>query len=182
MSHPKWTPFKYDISIIAAVAQNGVIGRDGGLPWKLPSDLRQFRAITLGHAVIMGRKTFEGLKGGPFDRRFNIVVTRTGNVGYFGGMVEKAMSLEHAVDIARNFTASHQDTQRIFIIGGGEIFREAITFAGHMRITCVRATPEGGVTFPDISPVLWEITHLTPPMQSPLDEAVYNVATYKRRD
>lgn len=169
-----------DLSIIAAVSINGVIGRDDLLPWRLPSDLRQFREITLGHAIIMGRKTFESVKSFPFDKRFNIVVTRSGKLGYFGAIVKKAMDLSHAIDTARNFTR-RSENQRIFIIGGGEIFKEAIDLVDHMRITRVLKEYEGDTVFPEINLDSWDITQTCGPYKSPLDCCRYEVVQYERR-
>lgn len=137
-------------TILAAVAQNGVIGRDGGLPWKLSSDLRRFKADTMGKPVIMGRKTWEGL-GRPLPGRLNIVVTRHGSMRAEGTKI--AGSLDAAISIAREHAPAAQE---ICIIGGGEIYAQAITMADRLRITHVLADVEGDTRFPPIDPYIWE--------------------------
>ncbi len=135
------------VSLVAAVADNGVIGRDGGLPWKLPADLAHFRRLTLGHTVIMGRRTFEEL-GTGLDGRRNLVVTRT--PGYAAPGAETVGSLDAALAMAA-------DEPEVFVIGGGEIYREALPIADRMYLTHVHATVEGDTRFPDFDAVGWKV-------------------------
>jgi dihydrofolate reductase len=144
-----------DIAIYAAVARNGVIGRDGGLPWRLSSDLRRFKTDTMGKPIIMGRKTWEGL-GRALPGRLNIVVTRDRNFAAEGA--EVVSSLEDAVTLARargRCMAGPPD--EICVIGGGEIYRLALPIADRLMITHVEAEPEGDTTFPAIDPATWRI-------------------------
>src|SRR4051794_12023187 len=107
--------YSIPLSLIAAVAENRCIGTENKLPWHLPEDLKRFRAITRGHPVIMGRKTFESI-GRPLPQRQNIVISRDPH--YSAGGVETATSLERAIEKAKA-----QNPQQIFVIGGAEIYR-----------------------------------------------------------
>ena len=129
------------ISIIAAVSKNGVIGVDNKLPWDLPEDLKRFKELTTGNVVIMGRKTYESI-GKPLPNRINIVVTRDKN--FFTPNVIVANSLDSALLKA----GGNKD---IFIIGGGEIYKQSIGFADKLYITEVDMEVEGDTTFPTIS-------------------------------
>ncbi|MCC8019217.1 MAG: dihydrofolate reductase [Rikenellaceae bacterium] len=133
------------ISIIVAVAQNGVIGGDNRLLWHIPEDLRRFKAITTGHPVVMGRKTFESL-GRPLPDRSNVIITRNPDYRAEGAAV--ASSLEKAVDM---FPAEEE----VFIIGGGEIYRQAMPLSDRLYITEVLHNYEGDTVFPVIDPALW---------------------------
>ncbi len=129
------------LSLIVAVAENGVIGRANQLPWRLPEDLQRFRRITTGHPVIMGRKTFESI-GRPLPGRTNIVVSRT---GVFPGTVS-AHSLEEALTEASRASGAGE----IFVIGGGEIYRAALPLATRIHLTRVHSSVEGDATFPEL--------------------------------
>lgn len=126
------------VSIIAAIARNGVIGREGRLPWHLPVDLRRFREITTGHAVIMGRKTFEGL-GHPLPDRTNIVLTRQS--GFMANGVIVANSLVAALETVR-------DDEEVFICGGAEIYKQSLGRADRLYLTLIDADFEGDAFFP----------------------------------
>lgn len=136
------------ISIIAAVAQNGVIGGQNAMPWHIGEDLKRFKAITSGHPVIMGRKTFESL-GKALPNRRNVVITR--NSGYEAPGAEVVESLEEAL-------ALFSPDEEVFIIGGGEIYRQALPLAGRMYITYIYADYEGDTRFPDIDKSQWHET------------------------
>ena len=123
------------ISLIVAIAKNGVIGCEGKMPWHIPEDLRYFKRLTTGHTVIMGRKTFESL-GRPLPNRTNVVVTRQKDYRPEG--VEVVHSLEEAV-------AKHPDA---FVIGGAEIYRQALPLADELYITKVHASYKGDTKFP----------------------------------
>ena len=132
------------VAIIAAVAENGVIGRDGGLPWRLSGDLRRFRALTIGKPVVMGRKTYQSI-GRPLPGRRNIVITR--NSARLSGAVEAAPDLRAALDRAA-IAAAELGADEVFVIGGAAVYREALTMADIIHMTEVHATAEGAVTFP----------------------------------
>lgn len=137
------------IVIIAAVAQNGVIGRDGKIPWRIPSDMANFVESTKGHPVIMGRKTYESIpeKFRPLDRgRTNIVITRhPEKVTFSTEGIHLASSLREAIKIASCFDKG------VFIAGGSEIYREALPLANTLLLTTVCAEVEGDTKFPEIN-------------------------------
>lgn len=136
------------ITLVAAIAEDGVIGRDGGLPWRLSSDLRRFKATTMGKPVIMGRKTWESIPRRPLPGRLNIVVTR--NPGYPAEGAEVARSLAEA--LARADAAGANEA---FVIGGGEIFSQAMPLADRLDVTHVLARIGGDTRFPVIDAREW---------------------------
>ncbi len=141
------------VTILAAVAQNGVIGRDGGLPWKLSGDLKRFKADTMGKPIVMGRKTWQGL-GRPLPGRMNIVVTRDPSFDASGAAL--APTLDEALAIAERRVGFMPDAGgEICVIGGGEIYAQAMTVATRLRITHVLAEVDGDTLFPAIDPGLW---------------------------
>jgi dihydrofolate reductase len=165
------------IVLVAAVAENNVIGAEGGLPWKIRSDLRHFRALTLDKPVIMGRKTFQSI-GKPLDRRTNIVITRDPEFSAEG--VEKAASLDAALALARK-DAERRGTDEIMIIGGAGVFAAAMEFADRLEITHVHDSPEGDVHFPPIDPAVWREEKCEERDAGEDDSASFSVATYLRR-
>jgi len=139
------------VSLIVAVARNGVIGRDGGLPWRLSSDLKRFKTNTIGRPVIMGRKTFQSI-GKPLPDRHNIVVTR--DTGFRVEGVTVAPDVTKALTIARA-KAVNDGAKEVCVIGGGEIYRQTITDADCLVVTYVEAEVEGDTQFPDIDTRTW---------------------------
>lgn len=146
------------ISIIVATAENGVIGKDNQLLWKLSADLKQFRILTTGHSVIMGRKTFESI-GRPLPNRTNIVISRQKDLILPEGVL-KADSLEAAIEIAKN----HAGNEEIFIIGGGKVYEQALKITDKVYLTEVKASIEGDAFFPAFHANEWkEITRISHP-------------------
>lgn len=145
------------VSLIAAVARNGVIGRDGRLPWHLPADLKRFRRLTTGHHVIMGRRTFESI-GKPLAGRTNLVLSRDPALRPFG--VEVLRSLEEALQLAKR-----RGEEEAFVIGGSEVYRRALPLADRIYLTRVGADVEGDVRFPSLDPGEW--TEKTDEVHSP---------------
>lgn len=137
-----------NVTMIAAVGRNGVIGDGVSMPWHLPADLKHFKATTLGHTMIMGRRTFESI-GRPLPGRRTIVITRQPDWRHPD--VETAHSLTDAF-----FLAGPGD--EVFVVGGGEVYREAMPYAVRLVITHVDQEPEGSVTFPAIDPQAWAET------------------------
>lgn len=135
------------LTLIAAVARNGVIGKDNRLPWHLPADLRHFKTLTTGHAVIMGRKTWESLpeKFRPLPGRQNIVITR--NAAYSAPGASVAASLPEAVAVATGKEA--------FVIGGAELYKAALPLADRLQLTELDAAFEGDTWFPERDPLQW---------------------------
>jgi dihydrofolate reductase len=137
------------LSLIAAIADNGVIGRQGGLPWRLGSDLKRFRALTMGHPLIMGRRTFASIPK-PLDGRDSIVVTRKSLSPDRSGLYF-APSLEAAIALARE-RADQLGVQEMFVIGGAGLFTEALPLAGRIYLTRVHGAPDGDTRWePDLS-------------------------------
>ncbi|MCC8061718.1 MAG: dihydrofolate reductase [Rikenellaceae bacterium] len=138
------------LSIIVAVAENGVIGCAGRMPWHISEDLRRFKRITTGHPVVMGRKTFESLGCKPLPGRANIVVSRNPGFEVPEG-VELVPSLE---EVIRRFGDAAEE---VFVIGGGEIYRQAMPMADKLYLTRILAEPEGDTYFPEIKPGEWRM-------------------------
>lgn len=137
------------LSVIVAIADNGVIGGGNELLWHIPDDLKRFKRVTSGHSVIMGRKTFESI-GKPLPNRRNIVVTR--NLEFFVVGVEVASSLATALEMTKNEAEA-------FVIGGGEIYRQALPMASKLYITRVHAEYKGDTYFPEIDPKKWQLVY-----------------------
>ncbi len=135
------------ISLIAAMAENGVIGRGGQLPWRLSADLQRFKRLTLGHAVIMGRKTWESI-GRPLPERRMVVVSRQN--GYRAEGIEVVGSLEEAIQMAR---AAGDD--EAFVIGGADVYQQALPSVDRIYITLVLAEIEGDTKFPQVDWDAW---------------------------
>ncbi len=136
-----------DIIMIAIVARNGAIGRAGDQPFHISADFRRFKQLTLGNPVVMGRRTFDALPSGALPGRRNIVVTR--NNAFSAPDVVRASSLDEAI-------AMCSPSEKIFLIGGGEIYRSGMPVATRLEITEVDAdVPDADVWFPEISPHVW---------------------------
>lgn len=138
------------VTLVAAVAENGVIGREGGLPWRLSTDMRRFKATTMAKPVVMGRKTWESFPKRPLPGRRNIVITR--DRGYEAEGAEIAGGLEEALALARAERAAE-----VCVIGGGEIYAQALPFADRLDITHVLANIDGDTRFPAIDPRIWRV-------------------------
>lgn len=161
------------LSIIVAVAADGAIGRRGDLLFHISDDLRRFKAITIGHPVIMGRKTFESFPNGPLPRRRNIVVTR--NAAYSHDGAETAASLDEALLM----TAGEDE---VFIIGGGEIYREAMPMADRLLVTEIDArVADADTFFPPIPAAEWSVSDHSEPMTDPRSGVRYRFVTYNRQ-
>lgn len=165
------------ISIVVAVASNGVIGRDGDLPWRLPTDLKRFKALTIGKPVIMGRKTWASI-GRPLPGRANIVISRSADFSAEGAIV--VHSLCEALAVARR-EASHSGIDEVCVIGGGEIYRQAIAVADVLHVTKVRADVDGDARFPDIDPAIFDTVFEEDLPQGEKDSHAMRFVTYRRR-
>lgn len=165
------------IAMIAAVAENGVIGSDQKIPWYIPSDFAYFKRTTLGRPLVMGRKQFETV-GKPLPGRTNIVVTR--QPGYQPDGVMVLDSLDRALEEARAI-AERDDVDEIMVIGGGEIYAQLIGRADRLYITHVDLAPEGDVRFPEINPEDWAVVDLPEVAPSEKDTARYRIKVYERR-
>lgn len=141
------------LCIVVAVAENGVIGNAGALPWRLKSDLARFRQLTLGKAVIMGRKTFDSI-GKPLPGRHNIVVTRQPNRTQPG--VTICPSLDDALQVAETSNVALDPTE-IMIIGGAEIFRALLPSVDRIYLTRVHGNPPGDTHMPELDLAQWRL-------------------------
>ncbi len=166
------------ICLIAAIADNGVIGREDKLPWRIPSELRSFKNITLGKPVIFGRKTFESFGGKPLPGRPNIVVTRDPQWACADTHVTR--SLAEALKIAGQRALESTATE-IFVCGGGEIYRQALPLAQRFYLTRIHLKPAGDMLFPDFNPDEWiEIKREFHPA-APGEEADYTLTVLERK-
>lgn len=143
------------VSIHVAIAENGVIGREGGLPWRLSTDLKRFKADTLGKPVVMGRKTWESFPKRPLPGRLNLVVTR--DRSYQAEGAEVVASLEDGLTLARIRCRCIAGADEICIIGGGQIYAQALRLADRLHVTHVLASIDGDTSFPPIDPETWSI-------------------------
>ncbi|WP_064694651.1 dihydrofolate reductase [Rhizobium aegyptiacum] len=139
-------------TVIVAVSRNGIIGRDGDMPWRLSSDLKRFKALTLGKPVVMGRKTYDSI-GKPLPGRPNIVISRQAKIDHAD--VSMAHSLADALTLADRL-ARETGAGEICIIGGGQVYAQAIGLADRMCVTHVEADLEGNAAFPAIDPAIWQ--------------------------
>jgi dihydrofolate reductase len=163
--------------LVAAIAENGVIGRTGGLPWRLKTDLKRFRALTVGHPVVMGRKTFLSF-GKPLKNRTNIVVTRDREFAAAG--IIAAPSLKAAMEVAEG-DALRRGAAAIVVGGGADIYLQTIDKAARLEITRVHVRSEGDTMFPAIDPAQWHEVARQEYAAGPDDEAPFTTLTYERR-
>ncbi len=164
------------IVILAAVADNGVIGRDNGLPFRQSSDLKRFKALTMGKPVLMGRKTYLSI-GKPLPGRTNIVVSR--DPGFAPDGVAVARSLDAALAAARE-DAQKSGAAEIVVIGGTDIFEQTMPLADRMEITHVHSQPEGDTIFPPIDATQWRAVARSDHPAGPRDDAAFSYVTYAR--
>ena len=166
-----------EIVFVVAVAENGVIGADGAMPWRLKSDMARFKALTSGKPVVMGRKTFMSI-GRPLPGRTNIVVTRDAAYRAAGAVVTTSFADSEAIatgDALRRFATE------IAIIGGAEIFAQWMDRADRLEITEVHARPDGDTRFAAVDPTLWqEVARVRNPA-GPGDSADFSYVTFRRR-
>ncbi|MFO1137043.1 MAG: dihydrofolate reductase [Rhodoblastus sp.] len=164
------------IVLVAAVARNGAIGVKGGLPWRLPSDLKHLRETTWGRPMVMGRKTFDSI-GKPLPGRETIVVTRDQAFARDG--VHVARSIEDALALGE-LRAQAMGVDEIMVIGGGELYRATLDRADRIVLSEVDLAPEGDAFFPEIDMTRWrEVSRKTPP-RGEKDEAAFTVRTLER--
>lgn len=165
------------IAMIAGVAENGVIGSDQTIPWRIPSDMAFFKRTTMGKPVVMGRKQYETV-GKPLPGRTNIVVTR--QAGYQPDGVLVVHDLASAIEQAKAIAAA-DGADEVMIIGGGEIYAQALPLADRLYISHVDLQPEGDVVFPAFAHEDWAVVDLPEVVPSERDEATYRVKVYDRR-
>ncbi|MEM8750474.1 MAG: dihydrofolate reductase [Pseudomonadota bacterium] len=169
---------KLPIWIVVAMAENNVIGRDGDMPWKLSTDLQHFKSVTMGKPMIMGRKTFEAI-GKPLPGRTSIVVTR--DKSWQSPGVVPAQSLDQALSLAAEI-AKASEANAICIVGGGQIYAQAMDHADRLHVTRVHAAPEGDTVFPDIDERQWEEVSSREVPAGEKDSAATTFVEFRRRD
>ena len=165
------------IVLVVAVAENGVIGRNGVLPWRLKSDMAYFRKVTMGKPVVMGRKTWDSLPRKPLSGRTNIVVTRDVSFTAPGALV--VTSVDAALIAARG-DALRRDVDEIAVIGGNEIFVATLPVANRIALTRVKLRPEGDVHFSELDSAVWRETSRQEYAAGPEDDADFTILTYQR--
>ena len=175
MSAP--APARIRVTFVVAAAENGIIGRDGQLPWRLSSDLKYFRRMTLGKPVIMGRKTFRSI-GKPLDGRDNILLTRDAALAVPEG-VHVVTSPDAALALARRL-AQERGADEIAVIGGAEVYRLLRPHAERLYLTRVHASPEGDATF-DVDPSAWVEVARSEMPRTDRDAYAATFITYDRR-
>ena len=167
-----------EIVLIAAVAENGVIGAGGAIPWRLKSDMQRLKAMTMGKPIVMGRKTFESFPRGPLPGRTNIVVTRDAAYRAAGAVVTTSFGDAKAIatgDALRRFATE------IAIIGGAEIYAQWMECADRLEITEVHATPDGDTRFGSFAVSDWEEVARVRNPAGPDDSADFSYVTFRRR-
>jgi dihydrofolate reductase len=169
-------PHAIALVLVAAVAENGVIGHGGALPWRLKADLRHFRAVTLGKPVVMGRKTYRSI-GKPLAGRTNIVVSRDAAFAEPG--VVAAANMDTALAVARA-DALRRSADSIVIIGGADIYAQVMAKADRLVITRVHLRPSGDTLFPAIDPALWQEVVRSVHAPEPGDAVGFTLLVYER--
>ena len=164
------------IVLVAAVSENGIIGRGNALPWRLRSDMLHFRALTMGKPVIMGRKTYHSI-GKPLAGRTTIVVSRDQNFTAPGILVAPGLDAAFA---AANGDALRRGTDAIMVAGGAEIYAQALTQATRLSITEVHKQVEGDARFPAIDPAIWRETGRERHEPQADDETSFAFVSYER--
>ena len=162
-----------NISIIVAVTKNMAIGRGGDLLFHISEDLRQFKVLTMGHPIIMGRKTFESFPNGALPGRRNIVITRQAD--YVADGAETVGSLQQAIDAV-------EQCDEAFVIGGGEIYSQALPHASKLYLTIIDAdVADADTFFPQIAPAQWETIEESEVKQDPRSGATYRFICLSRK-
>ena len=133
------------VVLVAALADNGVIGRNGGLPWRLPADMKHFRQVTMGKTLLMGRKTFESL-GKPLEGRDNWVLSRDPTHTPAGARVFRDLD-----------AALHEAPEELYVIGGAELYRQTLPLAQRLELTLVHGSIDGDTRFPDFDRSVWRV-------------------------
>lgn len=155
------------IALVAAMGRNGVIGKDGAMPWHLPAELKHFRRVTRGQAVVMGRRTYESI-GGPLKGRTNIVLTRD------PGFEAPGCEVAHTVE------ALLEDERPLFIIGGAQLYRQFLPHADVMHLTRIHADFDGDTFFPEFDPAEWRLVAAEPHPRDEKNAYDFTIETYQR--
>ena len=165
------------ITLIVAVAENGVIGQGNAIPWRLKSDMQRFKALTMGKPIVMGRKTFESLRR-PLPGRTNIVITRNPDYQAAGAVVTTSFAAARDVAIG---DALRRSATEIAVIGGAEIYAQWMDEADRLEITEVHASPQGDAHFAPIDTAVWEEAGRVRNAAAGEDSVDFSYVTYRRR-
>ncbi len=166
------------VSLVVAATRNGIIGRAGDMPWRMPSSLRRFRTLTMGKPMVMGRKTFEAI-GRALDGRDTIVVTR--NAEFHVDGVHVASSLDDGLAIAERL-AHARGTDEMIIAGGGEIYAAAMPYATHVHLDLIETELDGDTVFPRLDPAVWREVSRHPIDPSPTDDFAATAILFERQN
>lgn len=165
------------LTLVVAVAENGVIGRGEELPWHISGDLKRFRAITWGKPILMGRRTFQSI-GRPLPGRTSVVITRdAGFVAPDGVIVVPSLEAALAAGAAE---AARLGVDEMAVVGGAQIYAQALPLAQRLRLTQVHGRPDGDVHFPPFEPADWRETYREGPLQGEKDEFAFSFVDYDR--
>ncbi len=164
------------LSLIVAASENHVIGRQGDLPWRLSADLRRFKRLTMGHCLMMGRKTYESI-GRPLPGRVSIVLTKGAADQQSEGPLLYAPSLDEACKLVSSTAMTHEEA---FVTGGGEVYRLAFPHADRLLLTRVHTTIEGDATFPEFSQDDWRLVESERHSADDKNEFDYSFETWER--
>ena len=164
--------------IIVAVSENGIIGRDGDMPWKLSTDLKRFKALSMGKPLVMGRKTFESVGSKPLPGRPHVIVSRSQQIEMPG--VETVASLDEALRRAKELAAD-AGVDEVCVVGGGEIYRQALGLAEVRHVTHAEAAVDGDTSFPAIDPEIFERVEEIHVPAGEKDNYPTRYAIYRRR-
>jgi dihydrofolate reductase len=167
-----------DVVLIYAVADNGIIGNDNAIPWRLKSDMQRFKMLTMDKPIVMGRKTFESFPRRPLPGRTNIVMTRS--AGYTAADAVVTTSLAGAHAVATGDALRRRATQ-IAVIGGADIYALWMPFADRLEVTEVHARPAGDITLPPVDPAAWQETARVRHPAEGEDTVDFSYVTYCRR-
>ncbi|MEL6289497.1 MAG: dihydrofolate reductase, partial [Pseudomonadota bacterium] len=170
------TDTSIEIALVVAAAENGVIGRDGGLPWHVSSDLKFFRKTTLGKPIVMGRKTFEAI-GRPLDGRPNLVVSRDAHFYPDGALAFP--TLEDALDVARTLAADLGQDE-VAVIGGAQIYAATLGLADRIYLTRIHSAPEGDAHLAPLDDEVWTETSRERFAAGPKDDHDYSIIVMER--
>ncbi|MBK7722967.1 MAG: dihydrofolate reductase [Austwickia sp.] len=158
----------YRVTVVAAYARNRVIGAGGRMPWHVPEDLRHFKALTMGHPVVMGRRTFEAI-GRPLPGRSTVVLTHDRHAAVDGVLV--CHSLAEALDAAAGLPGGDD----VMVIGGAQVYRQALPVADRLELSEIPGSPEGDAHFPEIDPAAWKLVAAT-------DHGSFRATSWARRE
>lgn len=161
------------LSILVAISENGAIGRDGSLPWRLPDELKYVKKTTMGHTLLMGRKTYESV-GRPLPGRTSIVVSRNPDYNPHPEVIV-VPSFDAGLE-----AASERGESEVFVFGGESIYAEALPQADRLYLTRVHAQVDGDAWFPAFDPADWKLVHETPHAQDDRHPHAYTHQTYER--